>query len=813
MKLKTKNQKISSRIFLLLFLAFTTLTYAQKTITGMVVDNADMPLPGASIVEKENPTNGVISDIDGKFSITVASENSSVVVSYIGYTTQEVKVSSDAISTIVLQEGVSLDAVVVTARKKEESLQAVPISITAIGNKDLQRRTIVDIEDITLNTPSFSLDNFGGTKVRPAVRGLGSENTSPGQDFSTGVFYDGVYMSTNGMAAVDVYDIERVETLKGPQGVLWGKNVIGGGINFISSKPKFYNNSQIALTAGNYGLIGLTGFTNVSNSEKVAHRLAFNFRKNNGYAENLNTGRGIDNLQRISARYSSRFAASDEFTIDFSADYTGDKSRGKNIQVFEGNRLDEAQNAQGYTYLLNTYGGNELGTREEFFEENDFAERNTYGARLGLTFDLSENTTLSSISAFREIRDSFFDTYNQFSTAQFEEAAIATNSVVTSLGIGDDTEADQISTELRIESNNEKINWTAGAFLSRENGIQDFVFAVRRATPSDDGLTATSSVTDLTWSPTNTSNDFGLFAQANFDLSSAFELSVGGRYNSNSKDFTNTYGIPAAGVVIWEVDREDSWSAFTWNGSLKYKFNDNAMVYASAATGFKPGGYQVVSTAPVEVSEVPLGEETSTSFELGTKLEFNYKTRLNIALFSTDYEGLQTIFLNQAGGAETSNIESARVSGAEIEFTSAIGKNLFAELRYAYINTDVDGLLAGGETLNDLKLLRVPENEYTANLRYRAQLKNDHAVEISELYSYRGELFDNPQNVPTEVRPAVGLLNSYISYEADSWTLQLWGKNITNENYSVNSFGSQGAYSAVLGAPATVGLTFTKNID
>ncbi|MEM7163612.1 MAG: TonB-dependent receptor [Bacteroidota bacterium] len=806
-----------NQLLIVMFMAcLWTANSSAQVVTGKVVDNNNQPLVGASIYEEGNLSNGTITDANGSFSLTVPSLNARLVCSFIGYKSQTISLENFEAITVKMEAGQLLDDVVVTARKTEESAQDVPMSITALDARVLARRGVIDIEGITLNTPSFSLDNFGGTKVRPAIRGLGSENTSPGQDFSTGVFYDGIYMSTNGLAAVDVYDMERVETLKGPQGALWGKNVIGGGINFIPAKPEFSNYGKLSLTGGNYATFGLTGFANLKSSDRLAHRIAFNFRRNGGYAENLTTGDRIDDMQRTSARYYLKAKASDKFTIDFSFDYTGDNNNGKNIQVFEGNQLDEFENAPGYEYLLNTYGGKELGTREEYFEDNEFGERTVFGGRLGLRFDINEKSSLQWITGYRSIEDAFFDTYNQFSTAQFIEAAIATNTEVTSLGIGDETSGNQLSSELRFESESDKSNFIAGLFVGREDGNQDFTFAVRRATPQTDSITgdisATTSETDLVWSPDNISMDLGLFAQYSYDLTEGLNFTAGARFNSNSKEFSNTYGIPAADLEIWSYTGDDSWDAVTWNTALKYNFTKNAMVYGSVATGYKPGGYQVVTTSSVEAASIPLDNETSTSVELGTKLDFKRKTRLNLSLFYTDYAGLQTVFLQPDGSATTSNIESATITGAEVEFIAALSDNLFSEIRYAYINTDVDGLQTGPDmVLNDLELLRVPEHELTANLIYRQRLKKGR-LEYSGLYSYRGEMFDNPQNVPTEVRPSVGLIDAYVSYETANleWNIQLWGKNLSNENYSVNSFGSQGSYSALLGAPRTFGVTISK---
>lgn len=802
------NCAVSCKWFLQLFFMLGILTAnGQQIVNGSVSDTNNVPLFGASVVEKQNPSNGTTTDLDGNFSITVSSQNATLVISYIGYVTKQLDVAGNDLGTITLEEGVSLDDVIVTARKTEEYLQDVPISITALGAKELARKSIIEIQDIVINTPSFTLDNFGGTKVRPAIRGLGSENTSPGQDFSTGVFLDGIYQSTNGLAAVDVYDLERVEVLKGPQGTAWGKNVIGGGINFVTAKPRFENSGQASVTAGNFGAKIFSGHVNFTTSNTVAHRIATNIQSNNGFAENFTTGNAINDLNRLSARYSLRVDATEDFRIDFSFDTTNDTSEGKNIQVFDDGNIDN----DAYGYLINSFGFQNLGERREFNDADEFGRRNAYGFRLQFSADLG-GSQLTSLTSYRHINDSFLDTYHQFSDAQIREAVVSTGTGLNTIAIGDNTEASQVSTELKLSSNkSDKFKWDVGVFLSREQQQQTFripfnIYAPVLNADSTAVVDASNTFLEIEYNPENTSNDFGVFAKADWNFAKSIGISAGVRYNANSKDFTSDRIINRA--LLFEATGDDSWNAITWRGSINWTPGNNSLIYASAARGFSPGGFGPIQNSQAAV-ETALDLQTSTAYEIGAKLDFaNNKGRFNIAAFTTDFEGLQAIVI-QGDEAITDNIESSTIKGIEVELSGAITRHLFGEVRYAYLDTNVDGFL--GE--DDLRLLRVPEHDVVFNLRYEKSLGNGNGfVEIGSTYSYRTEVFDSPLNIPTEERPSFGLFDSYLSWSSQNniWNVKLWGKNIADTAYSLNSFGSQGVHAAVLGNPRTIGVTLTR---
>jgi len=219
------------------------------------------------------------------------------------------------------------DEIIVTAQKKSESVQTVPIAITTFSSEEMKAKGIFTIGGIELNTPGFTFDELGTGKVRTAIRGIGSDNTSPGQEFSTVIFLDGVAQSTNGLAAVNMFDIQRVEVLKGPQGTLWGKGAIGGGINIITARPTDDNSGRVSLTAGNYGLFDLEGVINNVIGDNFRQRLAGSVNLLDGYATNAITGDNLENLNRMGLRYSAELDVSDRTTFGVIADYTRDDNR------------------------------------------------------------------------------------------------------------------------------------------------------------------------------------------------------------------------------------------------------------------------------------------------------------------------------------------------------------------------------------------------------------------------------------------------------------------------------------------------------
>jgi iron complex outermembrane recepter protein len=731
-------------------------------------------------------------------------------------------VPADSDSTGVSRKYV-IDEVLVTARKREESMQDVPVSITALGEADIQRRGIADLNDIELNTPSFNYDQLG-LKTRPAIRGLGSDNLSPGQDFSTAVFVDGIYQSTGGMAAADAFDIERIEALKGPQGTLWGKNVIGGGINIVPAKPADEFVARASVLIGNYGRRDLEGMINIPTGA-VKHRLAVVKRDHNGYSFNANTNTRITDLNKTAFRYSFTANLSDRLIWDFTLDSSSDNQRGRNAVSTGGRGPNPSPH---WDLMAQRYGFDTRGDNFTVYGADDgFAIRDMVGLRS--EFDMEFDTfTMTVLSAYREIEDSWYDNFTPFNRQQYSDTlielidsgALAEDARIRSFGIGDNTKADQWSQEIRFSNaaTADRFLWTSGAFYSEEWGEQSFGFQVDSFTALTD-LNAAGcaevinnvcvSESPLMWNSENTSKDYAFFGEVTITLTDDLSLTVGGRYSNNEKDFAgNNRGSVQA---QYDVTALGTWSEVTYKANLSYRLRDDLMIYGSYQTGFKPGGYPVLS-ATAETADVALGEETADAYELGMKGDFfDGNTRLNTSVFYTVFDGLQTVQFNGTD-AFFANAEEVLMGGVELEWLQRIGEHVFSEMRYTYLDTQVNGLPGAPD---GIPLQRAPKNDVVLNLRYETELSDGSLADIGISGSYRSKSFDDPDANDIEVRPARKLLDAYASWTDASgrYQIKLWGKNLFNQDYPVMTADFDGGGSEILGNPRTFGVTLTLNIQ
>lgn len=715
--------------------------------------------------------------------------------------------------------------ILVTARKRSESLQKVPISIEAFTSEELEARGIDGIDGIELNTPGFTYDTLGSTQIRPAIRGIGSDEPGPGGDFSTAIFLDGIYLATPSMATLDIFDVARVEVLKGPQGTLFGKNVIGGAIDVIPNRPADVFEAQASLTAGNYGTLDLEGMVNIPTGGDWAQRLAFVRRSHDGFAKNLVTGNRLEDLNRFAFRYSIAGQVGDALEVYLAGDYIKDDNSGRNNQII--GATPGAGNPRAPTWLLLASQNRNL--REETNQNDDFAKREMYGLRMELVYDLGF-ASLTSVSSYRDITDDQFDADDGRTLEELRIAADTVDNRSADYGFGTGNDVQTYSTELRLSGDTGPLDWIVGAYYGRADYDSTAQFPVttfdcRRSNARFtlglvSGVNGCSSVSaNDRWDLTNHTDSYGLFADTTLKLTDSLSLSGGVRYSYDKKRFTNTNarsltdGFTALNVAtgIFAVKATQDWDAVTYRASLEYDLTPDIFTYASVSTGYKAGGFGTFTTSAA-LAAFPLNKETATNYELGIKTTlFDRHLRTSLALFRQDYTGLQTVVFSAERGAESTNAAAARIEGLEFEGTVTFG-NISIDGSYTYLKTDVDGVSVGGTVFNNVRLQRAPKHAFSIGPRYTQDIGDRGAIEYGVNYSYRSKIFDDPDNNLGEVRPPRKLVDAYISWSdaSDSWNVRLWSKNLFDEIYYNRISDSFGAIAVTLGPPRQFGVTVTR---
>ena len=592
----------------------------------------------------------------------------------------------------------AFNGITVTANRREQSLQDVAISVVALGEEELAKKQIVDLASIELNAPSFNFEQ-NALKARPAIRGFGGDPLAPGQEFLSGIFLDGIYQSTAAFASIDAVDVGRVEVLRGPQGTLYGKNVVGGAVNIIPNKPVDGFEASVKATIGNFGRRDFEGVLNLSTGP-INHRLVAFTRDSSGSSVNPNTDTRLADINRTGVRYSLAADITDNLTWDFTFDATTDDQAGRNVIIrgdtrTPGNPPDEASI---FDFLAAQTGQNVESSDDftVFNDDNGFARRDVFGFRSELNWS-NDTFGIVYLAAYREIEDAFFDEGRQFSNQQVADAIVflqnpddavrgpfdqlqpngsfATNSSIAGqppgfLNLGDDAEANQWSHEVRISNagiSDDVVTWTVGGFASRESGVNAFLLGIDNfSTPlavdpgfdlstctevitANDGTPVCFSRLNLIRSADNVTNDLAFFGDVTWRVTDTLNLTGGLRWTTNEKDFTQTNFVNGGFAGTGDADIRNS--DVTWRLVADFKVTPDILLYASAATGFAPAGIPSVPVGAVGQLGTPDANVTSQSFEFGWKANlFEDYTRLNVNFFRSDFEGLSATQFNGVEG-------------------------------------------------------------------------------------------------------------------------------------------------------------------
>jgi outer membrane receptor protein involved in Fe transport len=542
------------------------------------------------------------------------------------------------------QESRTIDTIIVTAQKREQSLQDVPIVVTAVSEQLLKDTGVKDIKDLTILTPGLLVTSTSNESVTTArIRGIGTVGDNAGLESSVGVVIDGVYRPRNGVGFGDLGELERIEVLKGPQGTLFGKNTSAGVINVVTKRPSFDFGADVELTAGNYG--AMEGAASVTGpfSEKVAGRLYVASRERDGFLD-IVRGPGPrtddEDVDRkfTTARGQLLFKPSDALDIRLTADYT---DRDENCCAAPQAVLSPNP---GVLAVLTAVGGpNSFRNPADPFDRVAYSNRSTKqdvtdkGASMEINWDLAGlgGATVTSITAWRD-----WETING-QDADFTTADILYRNPDGNFG----NEFKQLSQELRLAGESDKLSWLVGLFYADEdldsrdqliigNDFQRYFVGLTGGAASPiaglpAGLYPGGGATRDVYK--QESKNWALFTNNSIRFTEALELTLGLRYTDESKDLDSHYvnehggvgcatlrGIPAlrtaaltnAGVqtlyaigcsvtyadpIYNDVTTSQSTDEQQWSGTAKlaYRFTDEVMSYLSYAKGYKGGGFNL----------------------------------------------------------------------------------------------------------------------------------------------------------------------------------------------------------------------------
>ena len=702
-----------------------------------------------------------------------------------------------------------LEEIVITAERRSENLQDVPNAITALSRLTIEQADIHDLTDIATRVPGLTFSPFSPGQNIVALRGASSNDDGAGTDNSVAVFVDDVYLGRVSNINPEMFDLERVEVLRGPQGTLYGKNTIGGAINVVSTRPNSeVPEGRVRLSLGNYGRHDLAGLITGPLGGGWAGKASFSYRKRDGWVDNvfLDKKQKDDNVKAFRGQL---LYAGSNFEALLSADLNRlDVEDMARIPIATGEPGDPAFWAApvpgSYADLCAGRGADCAAGPID-----GYAKRDAWGLSAKLNWSLEAGEFIS-ITAYRENEAD----WNMDSTGTPRSPLPPLFNQIND-DIFDLT--DQFTQEFRwVSSIGDSIDFVAGLWYLREETDRTECFD-NDVTASDCTPTADNGATDW-YRQVNTTTSYAAFGQFDWAFADEWELTAGGRYSAEKKAIDND-AVAGDFVVINQTfanSVSENWSAFTPKFSLAWMPNDDTTIYGAVSWGFKSGGFAAAPQG-IEFTE-PLAQEEALNYELGVKADLAGSFRLNAALFFTEYQDLQIQTFGPLTAAaafgtfQTFNVGDAEVSGLEVEATWVVTENLTLSGFYAFQDSEFGDTNIPGTAFPDQSgqdLIRAPENKYNLNADYVMGLANGSELGLNLSWRYtddqRGEL------EPWSIQPAFDLLDARLSWTSSSGALELslWSRNLADEEYISHVYAIASSVVAVFGDPRMYGATLS----
>ncbi|NNM77138.1 TonB-dependent receptor [Sphingomonas sp. ID1715] len=710
--------------------------------------------------------------------------------------------------------------IVVTARRREENLLDVPVAITAYSGDALERQGAIDITEISDTTPNITVETSRGTNstLTAFIRGVGQQDPVAGFESGVGLYLDDVYLNRPQAAVLDIYDVQRIEVLRGPQGTLYGRNTIGGAIKYVTRELN-PTDAELSVRAnlGEYDQADLvvSGSAPLTPDFRLGASLARLSR--GGFGKNLTTGQENYNKDVWAFRATAEAGSRDSFFFRLSGDYTHDRSNTRG-----GHRLIPSllTAAPVLADEFDSRGG--LVTPKQDIKAWGIANRLEWAA--------TDNITLKNILAYRKDRSATPIDFDALPAADVDVPAIYRNR--------------QFSEEFQVVYESDKLNGIVGAYYlnARARNIFDVVLATTGALIGAPGFTASTAgdVRTKTWA---------VFGDITYDLTDQFQVSLGGRYTSDKRNAVvirkNLVGgaspeLGGAGVQLGALTSnfagEKTFKEFTPRASVTFKPTEDHTLYASYSKGFKGGGFDPrgLSTAAPDINGNGVREaseifdyflfdpEKVDSYEIGWKASlFDNRLRFALAGFYADYKDVQ---VPGSVGAivngiptfvgVTTNAGKATFKGVEFEGQAVLARDFagagsrlnlsgtlgYIDAQYDRFETQVanfnpDGTPAAGrpgQPVDVAKFRRIqntPKWTASGTLDFGVPV-GPGRVDASTTLSYRSKTFQFETPSPYLDQPGYALWDASLVWtsEDDRYTIGLHAKNITDKRYIVSGY-------------------------
>lgn len=684
----------------------------------------------------------------------------------------------------------TIDDVIVTARRRSERLQDVPVAVTALTSETLENLQASTLGDLEGAVPNLTLHEGDANNAVVYLRGVGQVDSLAFADPGVGVYVDDVYLGRAQGAFLSVYDVDRIEVLRGPQGTLYGRNTIGGAVKFVSSRLTAEPSGRVEASVGDYNLVEARAAYGAALDDAGTWlaRGAVSYAARDGYSDNAFTGETDGDRNQIAGRFSLEYRPSDALSVRLNLDGSSD-------------RPDTSRTPARATPVF----GEPATTADPFQVDadfNDLADVDTRGVSVTVDYVLSDSIGLKSVTAYRSMDYASHLDLDATPTPYF--------------GVYVEEEQSQFSQEFQLNYTGDRVNAVAGLFYFDE---QDETYS---------GLlgpaigVVTSSLND------QHNRSYAVYGQATLEVTDRLNVTAGLRYTSEEKDFarvqnmflaapTTVPGRDETGLVLTDLDTSASWDSLSPKLGLDYHVSDNVMAYASISRGFKSGGFDGRSNN-IDGAR-PFDPETLWAYEAGLKSTLlNRRLTLNGAVFWNDYTDLQlsSFTSDGAGGFEAlfTNAGAATIRGVELEAMARPIDGLTLNATVGYLDAQYDEYIGpGGVDIADQReLVNAPEWSVRLGGVWERDLGAAGRLTVGVDAAYRSKVYPTVSSSEVLAQEGYTLVDAFVRWtdSSDRLYAELGGRNLTDERYIEHGFdlsASPGYQLAYYGAPSTVRLT------
>ncbi len=667
-----------------------------------------------------------------------------------------------------------------TAQKRAESIQDIPVSATAFTADSIREQGLTDPVDLSRSAPNVDIwSSFGESAPKVTIRGIGSSSFNQNTESTAVIYLDEFPLNPTPAKLPQFFDLERVEVLRGPQGTLYGKNTTGGAINVITRRPSGETGGNLTLTAGRYGQLDAEGAFETALNDEWSMRVAVKSQHSDGYGENLANGDDIYDKESIAGRVGLLYEGED-LTAYFKAWTHESHADGFYIKTYQTNFDGTPAAANPITGAVTVAPGDPY--KGAWNDQTNDVENKGYHANID--YDLGDYT-LTFVGGYIESDN---DNHHDCDGSTFElcRAIFKLN-------------AEELSTELRLASNFDgPFNYIAGVSYFHEDLNIDNLYELVSGfiTSPQSGKQKTKS--------------YAIFTDGTYDLTDRLQLLAGVRWTRDEKDFR--FAGLTDSLVQFNIDDNKSWSEFTYRAGLNFDLSDDANLYFTYSRGYRAGSYDTgLISNPVDQGE-PTDPEFVDSYELGLKsLWWDRRLQLNAAIFHMKFSDQQLLVVKPGSiCCAQENAGESEIKGLELEGKLLVTENLRLNYNYTWLEAEYTDWIKDGRDLDGEQLANAPDYQFGLSPEDAFPIwDGEYFLGVDYTRVGKTRVGNDYDPLERDIQDAYNMVDARSGYRGEQFELFFWGKNLTDKEILRDylDLSSLGFAQVIYGQPRTYGVT------